>query len=358
MDGNMNGGRKTGLAQRDALERRSGSAGLWTQPARGGLASGYRVRAARATRTVCAMLLALSVVGVSGCSLATPALSEVEPAQVEQAVDDTLLVAPGTLTVGVDTTDAPQAMVNGGSTEGYAVDVAAALAQRLGLDLAIVQASSPSDVFAAGEADIYIGASVDDANDTVTVFGDYLEDATAVFAAPGISVPATLDDLNAAVVGVQDGSASQETLTRAGGIGQQETYQNVNACFEALAAGEVDYVACDATSGAYLARAYAGVTFAGTLSAVDSYGIAAATGSSELATAVEDALGELTSDGTLDAVHAMWYGRLPFSLADQEVSGAAVASGDDAAADAGASDNAATGDAAAQISGDLNSLSS
>lgn len=283
--------------------------------------------------------LTVAVGGLGGCALMTPPLSEAEPQQVDQVVDDSLLVSPGTLTVALDTNDAPQAMVTADGAEGYEVDVARALAQELGLNLSLVSSVSPEDALGEGEADVFIGATTDDASDSIAVLGSCLENATAIFGGAGTVSPVSAESLAAATIGVQDSSASQEALSRAGIVSKQETFSNVNECFEALAAGTVDYVACDATAGAYLARAYPGVTFAGTLSAVSAQGIAASSVSSDLMDAVSDAFDDISSNGTLDAIHATWYGSLPFSLSDQLVAGVTVSATEDEPAD-----DAPTGD--------------
>ncbi len=298
-----------------------------------------------------AVALALvAAVGAGGCSLMTPALDEAEPAVVDQQVDDSQLVTPGTLTVAVDTSDAPQAMVNQGVTQGYAVDVAAALAEHLGLDLAVVDGSSPSDVLGSRTADVLIGATSSQEDDAVSVVGDYLENATAVFTTAGDSdAVATADELNGAVIGVQASSASQEALVRTGITGEQKTYSNVNECFEALASGEVDYVVSDATAGAYLARAYPGVHFAGVLSQATVLGVAVPTAMPDLAEAVSTTLDDLSGDGTLAAVHAVWYGSLPMSLSDQVVSGVTITDSSDGSNGA-ASEEEAVGESLNELS--------
>lgn len=284
-----------------------------------------------------AAVVALAL-ALSGCSFTTPPLSEVEDEPVDQVVDDSQLVQAGTLTVALDTTDAPQVMITSdGTYEGYAVDVALALADSMGLKVAFVSFVSPQDAIESGEADIYLGATTRNQSDDIRVQGEYLQNATAVF---GISDsdPATVtaDDLARSAVGVQDGSASQEALTRMG-ITTENVYDNVNECFDALASGEVDYVACDATAGAYLARTYEGVFFAGTIGSSTSYGIAYASSATDLADAVGAALDEISADGTLDAIHVLWYGSLPLNLSSAVLSGVTIteepeATGDDATA--------------------------
>lgn len=99
-----------------------------------------------------------------------------------------------------------------------------------------------------------------------------------------------------------------------------KTKSNVNECFEALADGEVDYVACDSTAGAYLARAYPGTVFVGTIAPMVSYDAIAASGT-DLADQAMGILEDALSDGTLEAIFRLWYGDLPFSLDDLALDG-------------------------------------
>ena len=304
---------------------------------------------ARMAAGACALLL---VASLAGCALTTPSRSEVQRDTVEPTVSDTSLITAGTLTVGLDTTDAPQAM-NGtdGTPTGYYADVARALAQRMGLKVAFASSAGPSSAFESKKADIFLGATSRDADDGITVTGSLVENASAIFAKSedGQQPSVSTDQLAGATVAVQDASASQDALNRAGITATQKTYANVNECFEALAKGEVQYVACDATAGAYLARAYSGVAFAGIIGTPSSTGIACPAGG-ELADAVATAYDALEQDGTLDALHTTWYGSLPLSLSDKALSGVTIS------ADTGA----ASGDEAAAtdtpISDDINSL--
>lgn len=275
----------------------------------------------------------------------TPTLDEVEQETYQQKVDDSSLIKAGTLTVAVDTEDAPQAMVVDGTTEGYAVDVAAALAEHMGLELNVVDGTSASDVLESGKADIMIGATSNDESSSIAVTGDYLENATAVFGkSDSTAGPVSASELNSSVIGVQESSASQEALSRSGITAEQKTYSNVNQCFEALASGEVDYVVSDSTAGAYLSRAYSGVSFRGVLSSTTVYGIAVSASNNDLLDNVSDVLDGLSADGTLSAIHAAWYGTLPMTYSDQAVSGVTIQQDDQGADSDSASDASAAQD--------------
>lgn len=274
----------------------------------------------------------LMATGLGGCSLLTPTLDDAAASAptVRQKVDDSALVQAGTLTVALDASHAPQAMTAAdGTLEGYDIDIAAALAERLGLKLAVVSATRPDGVFEGGDADIFIGADADDESSDVSLTGTYLENATALFAGHDAAQSVTVDDLASASIGVQDGSSSLETVNRLVPDAAVSLYNNVNECVDALAAGEVDYIACDATAGAYLMRAHRDCAFMGVLSAPTAYTVACAADAAELGDAIQAAFDELAADGVLEAIHTMWYGSLPLALDDQVVEGVDVTAATD-----------------------------
>ena len=274
----------------------------------------------RAATALAGVLAVVCALGLGACSFTTPGLDEAEDTAVEQVVDDGMLVQEGTLTVALDTADAPQAMtISDGTLDGYAIDVARALADRLGLDVAFVGSTSAEEALSSGSADIYLGATTDDESGAVVVHGEYLQNATAVFAHGDADTTITADDLAAGTVGAQDGSSSQEALAQVG-IVASNTYLNVNECFEALAAGEVDYVVCDVTAGAYLSRSVRRCLLCGHSEHAGFPTVSVTRRMrTDLADEVATAFDELSTDGTLDAIHALWYGTVPLSVSDSLV---------------------------------------
>lgn len=89
-----------------------------------------------------------------------------------------------------------------------------------------------------------------------------------------------------------------------------------------------------------------------TLSSLASYGLILPADGGNLASAVEDALAAIESDGTLDAIYRSWYGSLPFGLSNEQLAGLS-ASTDDASEDE-AVDSGEDGELV--IEGDLNAL--
>lgn len=308
-------------------------------------------------RVASAGLCAFAVLGVSGCSFTTPPLSQVEQEQVAAKVSAPDIIQDGTLTVAVSGDNAPQSMESSsGELTGYDVDVARQIARELGLKVSFVSSSSADSALSSGEADIFIDAAKSTAKSTL-ISPSVLGDASAIFAKDAGGAPVTKDSLASATIAVQDASSSQDELARAGIEGKQRTFSNVNECFEALVNGEVDYVACDATAGAYLARAYAGVSFAGTIGSTSSTGVAVSTSADKLASAVEAVLSKMEQDGTLAAIHTLWYGSLPQDLSSSTLSGVTVESGGASGPSASSDDGGGSASASSDGSGGGSSMS-
>ena len=289
----------------------------------------------------------IAVLGLSGCAFnplstfTTPTIDQIEYETVTPTVSDDALVTPGTLTVALDTSDAPQAMQGAdGEFTGYAVDAARALASRMGLKVAFVDASSAGSALGDKKADIFIG-EINSTDGDVSSLGTCLYDAASVFGrtSDGGSLNVSTDTLNTSTLGVQMSSASQEALAKQSITANQKTYPNINECFEALESGEVDYVICDSTAGGYLARLMSEISYVGALEAPSTLGVAGLSSNDELCRAVSDALDGITVDGTLEAVHCVWYGTMPYDLTTKTVSGVNLQSSGSASSGSESSDS-------------------
>lgn len=261
-------------------------------------------------------------IGLSGCSLFIPSRADVPPKEVRERVTTPAISNKGVLVVALDGANAPLAMDDAeGRLTGYLADVARVLGQRLGVSVEFAEDETVSDIASSGDADLYVGAASDSRIDKVTVFGDVLQDAPALFAKGATDAPIDASDLVGATVGVQSSSAAQDILNACGIDAREKTYSNANELFEALDAGEVDYIACDSAIGGYLSRACSDITFAGVLDEPDSFGIALRSINADLEDKVSEALDELQVDGTLDAVYRFWFGSLPVDLSGMLVGG-------------------------------------
>lgn len=268
--------------------------------------------------------------GLAGMLGVTTSVAEARAAARDAlvpAVSDADLKTPGTLTVGIVSTESAPLVVTGseGAPGGVDVDTAYALADELGLSRVELVTVQSVEAGLSGSCDVVMGARAT-GDDGYEVLGNYAQSALGVFAAPdageaGATVSVTT--LRSAAVGVQQSSVSKAALEELGVSVGQDGFANLNAAFEALEEGTVDYVVCDAYAGAYLATFYGGATFAGTLDEPVSVGVAVASDGGALAAAVKEAVDEIQSNGVADIAKARWMGEFPVLSASDRISGAA-----------------------------------
>ncbi len=274
-----------------------------------------------------AAVLALScVLGLGGCSMFGLDFSDGSESAVQTtSVDSSALIETGTLTVAIDTAEAPLGMkASDGSVTGYEADVARAIAQRFGLSVTFVDSANAETALTSGSADIYVGAQSSDSS-KIQIMGNVMQNASAIFTKSSNVASVSASTLASGIIGVQASSASQDALSKAGINAEQQSYTNVNECLAALENGEVQYVACDLVAGAYLARAYSDISFAGIIGSVTSEGVAVRSTNSELSSKLQSVLSSMSADGTLEAIHTMWFGDAPFSLDGAIISGVSLA---------------------------------
>ena len=276
--------------------------------------------------TVAAAAALAACVALAGCSGPLSAIAGPETSVGEALAAKTAALSPkvdstiskGVLTVGIDTQDGMVPLYVGsdsGRAYGMDVDLASALADELGLKVRFVSVDDANPGLGT-TCDVLMGA-VDGQVGATTVVGDYAEQASAFFHKGDTGI-AKVDDLSSKSVGVQTGSVSQTALSKTGLVMSVKTYDNLNAAFDALESGGVDYVLCDAYSGAYLSARYEEVCLAGTLDAPKAQGIAVSSQNAELADAVKAAYDAVEKNGLMGLVRRRWVaGMDPLSASSQ-----------------------------------------
>lgn len=276
--------------------------------------------------TVAAAAALAACVALAGCSGPLSAIAGPEASVGEALAAKTAALSPkvestiskGVLTVGIDTQDGMVPLYVGsdsGRAYGMDVDLASALADELGLKVRFVSVDDANPGLGT-TCDVLMGA-VDGQVGATTVVGDYAEQASAFFHKGDTGI-AKVDDLSSKSVGVQTGSVSQTALSKTGLMMSVKTYDNLNAAFDALESGGVDYVLCDAYSGAYLSARYEEVCLAGTLDAPKAQGIAVSSQNAELADAVKAAYDAVEKNGLMGLVRRRWVaGMDPLSASSQ-----------------------------------------
>lgn len=248
-----------------------------------------------------ALILALSVGILSGCGA-----NSYTPQPSEQKIDNSLLHTPGTLRVGVDASNAPYAAESQGAIVGIDVDVAAALADELGLKLELVDVgSSAEQAFTSEDVDIVMGVGSDAQNCWTS--SPYLSSSVVLFAGEeNKSAPKPTDVF---VVAAQASSMSAVEVTNRLGQDHLEATADIQSAFDQLKDGSAKFVATDSTIGSYVAHS-AGISIypVALLAEETNYCIGAPTTAAGLQDAITDALRALSDGGVLTLIDQKWLG--------------------------------------------------
>lgn len=264
-----------------------------------------------AQRVIPAIALCAAL-AATGCS------KSVEAPELQPTVAPPAIHKPGEMSVGVDLDTPPFAGKKSGREAGLDIDVAAALAEKLGLTVRFVDVK-PSDAataLAEGTVDVVFSVPLSDTSlSAVSLAGTYASTGPALFVLTGstasVEPSLTLASLVAPKVGAQKGSAAFWELKANWDAGAVKEYETLRAALEALQSQEIPVVAGDAFVGAYLARDLPGVQFAGQVGPAWPLSVAVAAENSGLGEAVREALDGLAADGVLDTLRRKWVGELP-----------------------------------------------
>lgn len=283
---------------------------------------------------ICAIAAAATVaVALGGCSIGqvdlddyVASLPSVEEARAQRnegmtpVVSGSALREEGKLVVGIPVAQTvPFSTVSDeGERVGLSVNMAHALADELGIPSVSFVTVGDAESALADACDVVIGVEPDDVTDA-TVLGPFAQSATGVFARGEVSAPIDASALRGASLGVQEGSVSAVALSNYELNASRVGFTSLNDAFDALESGAVDYVVCDAYSGAYLAAAYADISLAGTLGDPTVVGVAVA--NPELVDAVQAALETIQTSGLGTVARASWVGDFPELTTDLCVTG-------------------------------------
>ena len=238
----------------------------------------------------------------------------------QQKIPDSLLHTAGVLTVGLRTQSVTAPMIAasaGGTLQGIDVEIASALADQLGVDVKFVSVSGPVDGLQAG-CDIVMDVRSGE-DSTSTLISGYAESTTALFH-KGSETNITADSLSGKTVGVQTGSLSERAMGQVLTGMSVQGFSNLNEAFDALENGSIDYVACDAYAGAYLA-ANKDITMVGVVDVPTTIGISVDTSNQTLATQIQKALTVIQTNGVEAVIRNKWVGALPHLSNTNKISG-------------------------------------
>ena len=243
---------------------------------------------------------------------ATAAPETTAAAQTEATAASFTTIVPGKLVMSTNASFPPYEMVAAdGSLEGIDIDVAAAIAQKLGLELQIDNMGFDACILAVqqGKSDICMaGLTVTPERSAVMDFTDTYANGVQVVIVATNSDIATLDDLaNDKMIGTQMGTTGyiycSDTVEN-GGYGEDHVvpYDDGAAAIQALLKGQIDAVVIDNMPAQEYVAANPGLKILDMEYANEDYAIGVAKGNTALLDAVNAALNELIADGTVQSI--------------------------------------------------------
>lgn len=245
-----------------------------------------------------AVILALTMLGclAAGCSGSGSGLKTVEE---------------GKLIMSTNAAFPPYEMTDdSGNYVGIDVEVAQAIADKLGLELVIDNMEFTAALEAAqkGKSDMVMaGVTVTDERLLVMDFSDSYATGIQVVIVPEGSDITSIEDLEGKMIGTQMGTTGfiyASDTPENGGYGEDHVvaYDNGITAVQALMNGQIDCVIIDNAPAQAFVESNPGLKILDTEWLTEDYAIGFAKGNEELQTAVNDALAELIADGTVQSI--------------------------------------------------------
>ena len=261
------------------------------------------------------MALGLSACGGSNSAASSSAAGSVSGSasgSVSNGDPAFTTVTPGKLTMSTNASFPPYEMVaDDGSFEGIDIEVAGAIAEKLGLELQVDDMGFDAALQAAqtGKSDMVMaGVTVTEERQAVMDFSNSYANGVQVVIVKEDSPIQTLDDLaNANMIGCQMGTTGyiycSDTVEN-GGFGEDHVtpYDDGAAAVQALVNGQIDAVVIDNMPAQEYVAANPGLRILDTEYANEDYAIGVAKGNTALLDAINTALDELTADGTIQSI--------------------------------------------------------
>ena len=235
-----------------------------------------------------------------------PAATEAAaPAETEAAAPVFTTIESGKLIMSTNAAFPPYEMVaDDGSFEGIDVEIAGAIAKKLGLELVVANMDFDAALLAVqqGKSDIVMaGVTVNEDRKLVMNFSDtYSKGVQVVIVKEGSDV--TLDNLGDKVIGTQRGTTGYIYASDDYGEDHVRAYDNGASAVQALMNGQVDCVIIDSAPAQAFVEANAGLTILDTEYTSEDYAIGLNKDNTALLEAINGALKELTEDGTIPAI--------------------------------------------------------
>ena len=227
-----------------------------------------------------------------------------------------VLVEPGKLIMSTNAAFPPYEMVadgegfQGTGYEGIDVEIAYAIAQKLGLELVVDDMDFTAALEAAqsGKSDMVMaGVTVNEDRLAVMDFSKSYATGVQVVIVTEDSPITTLDDIEGKLIGTQKGTTGftyASDTPENGGYGEDAVigFDNGLSAVQALKNGQVDCVIIDNAPAQTFVAENPGLKILDTEWVTEDYAIGVAKGNTALLDAINGALDELIADGTVQSI--------------------------------------------------------
>ena len=259
-----------------------------------------------------AMMMSLAACGSSASSASSEAVSseaassEVASSSEAASAAELTTVTPGKLTMSTNAAFPPyESTDDNGNFVGIDVDVAAAIAEKLGLELQVDDMDFDAALLAAqnGKSDLVMaGVTVTEDRQLVMDFSDSYATGIQSIIVKEDSDIASPDDLADKMIGTQRGTTGYIYCSDDFGDEHVTPYDDGLTAVQALVNGQVDAVVIDNAPAKEFVAANPGLKILDTSYAEEDYAIGVAKGNTAMLDAINGALEELKNDGTLQAI--------------------------------------------------------
>jgi ABC-type amino acid transport substrate-binding protein len=218
------------------------------------------------------------------------------------------------LSVGSDIPYPPFEQGKAPNYEGFDVELMEAVAENIGRE-AVFQDTSFDTIFrdlAQGRFEAVASATTitDEREETVDFTNPYYFSEQAILVKEPAEID-SVDGLNGATVGVQQGTTGEEFVEEKVDAGEIRPYPQGPDAVNALKSGVLDAVVMDIPVAENAVEAGGGIEISTAIPTEEEYGFVVPQDQEELLEEMNEALDELKDDGTFTTIYEKWFKRAP-----------------------------------------------
>ncbi len=252
-----------------------------------------------------ALASALCLGTLAGCGGSSNQAADNGSAAAANTSAGALTVNDGVLTMGTNAAFPPYEYYDGDTIVGIDAEIAQKLAEKLGLELEIVDMDFGAIVTSVQSGKIDMGMAgmtkTPEREENVSFTDSYATGVQVVIVPEGSDIQG-IDDLEGKLIGVQESTTGHIYCSDDYGEENVIPYTNGATAVQALNQGKVDCVVIDQQPAKAFVEQNKGLTILDTEYVTEDYAIAVNKNNTELLDKLNAALGELQEDGTVQEI--------------------------------------------------------